>query len=133
APITQSAALTLLMFSLGSFVSSMQPALDGFQLQLTSILTTLRALNPTAQIVLTNQYNPYDSLKTIPGLSSLVAQFEEGVGKLNTAIQAAVDAADCDVTLVDIHSVFAQAVEEGDNPCNAGATSMADINPDSHP
>ncbi len=134
APITQSSALTLLMFNLGAFVESMDPAVEGFQAQLTMILTTLRTLNPTAQIVLTNQYNPYAALADIAAIANLVAQFETGVGKLNTAIQAAVEAAaDSMLSLADVHTAFAQAVAEGNNPCNASATSLLDINPDFHP
>ena len=135
APVSQLAVLLHLSTSLKSFVDTgMAEALEQFQADLIRIVQTLRTLNPTAQIILTNQYNPYGILKNVTSFSSLADQFDTGVGKLNAAIQAAIDQAGVEhLTLVDVYTPFQAAIDRGENPCNANATGLSDINPDFHP
>ena len=135
APVSQLAVLLHLSTSLKSFVDTgMAEALEQFQADLIRIVQTLRTLNPTAQIILTNQYNPYGILKNVTSFSSLADQFDTGVGKLNAAIQAAIAQAGVDhLTLADVYTPFQAAIDRGENPCNASATGLSDINPDFHP
>ena len=135
APVSQLAVLLHLSTSLKSFVDTgMAEALEQFQADLIRIVQTLRTLNPTAQIILTNQYNPYGILKNVTSFSSLADQFDTGVGKLNAAIQAAIAQAGVDhLTLADVYTPFQAAIDRGENPCNANATGLSDINPDFHP
>lgn len=135
APVSQLAVLLHLSTSLKSFVDTgMAEALEQFQADLIRIVQTLRTLNPTAQIILTNQYNPYGILKNVTSFSSLADQFDTGVGKLNAAIQAAIDQAGVEhLTLVDVYTPFQAAIDRDENPCNANATGLSDINPDFHP
>ena len=135
APVSQLAVLLHLSTRLKSFVDTgMAEALEQFQADLIRIVQTLRTLNPTAQIILTNQYNPYGILKNVTSFSSLADQFDTGVSKLNAAIQAAIAQAGVEhLTLVDVYTPFQAAIDRGENPCNASATGLSDINPDFHP
>lgn len=135
APVDQLTMLGFLSAQLGPFVERGMPAaLEGVTGNLTRILQKLRADNPTARIVLTNQYHPYGILAASPAFAPLAAQFDAGVRALNTAIAGAVTAAGADnVVLADVYTPFAQAVAQGQNPCNASATGLTDINPDFHP
>ena len=133
--IEQSTALFYLALNLGGFVTSgMDSALSDFQTNLRGVLQQLQESCPTAQIILTNQYNPYGILKNVTSFSSLADQFDTGVGKLNAAIQAAIAQAGVDhLTLADVYTPFQAAIDRGENPCNASATGLSDINPDFHP
>lgn len=128
--IPQSTALFLLMFNLNTFVSSgMDSTLSEFQTNLSNILEQLKELNPTAQIIVTNQYNPYGILEN-SNYASLVEQFETGIGKLNNAISEVCKS--LGVTVADVHTSFAEALDAGENPCNASVAGGT-INPDFHP
>lgn len=130
--IEQNTALFYLALNLGGFVTSgMDSALSDFQTNLRGILQQLQESCPTAQIILTNQYNPYGILKSNESYGALAEQFDAGVGKLNTAIDEVCQ--DFDVTVVDVHTPFAEELAAGGNPCNAGIDGEGKINPDFHP
>lgn len=135
APVDQLTMLGFLSARLGPFVEGGMPAaLEGVTGNLTRILQTLRAANPTARIVLTNQYNPYGILAVSPAFAALADRFDTGVQALNAAIAGAVTAAGVEnVVVADVYTPFAQAVAQGRNPCNASAAGLTDINPDFHP
>lgn len=135
APVAQMTMLLFLAGQLSAFVETgMTAALGQFTDNLTQILKDLRAANPTAQIVLTNQYHPYGILAGSAAFASLATQFDAGVQALNTAIAGAVTASGVEnVVEADVYTPFAQAVAQGQNPCNASATGLTDINPDFHP
>ena len=128
--INQIAALLCLSQNLAGFVNSgMGNTLSEFQTNLSSILQKLKELNPTAQIIVTNQYNPYGILEN-SNYASLVEQFETGIGKLNNAISEVCKS--LGVTVADVHTSFAEALDAGENPCNASVAGGT-INPDFHP
>lgn len=130
ADIPQSTALLLLMFNLNTFVSSgIDSTLSEFQTNLSSIFQKLKELNPTAQIIVTNQYNPYGILEN-SSYASLVEQFETGIAKLNDVISEVCES--LGVTVADVHASFAEALDAGENPCNASVAGGT-INPDFHP
>ena len=135
APVAQMTMLLFLTGQLEAFVQTgMTETLGQFTGNLTRILQALRGANPTARIVLTNQYNPYGILGASPAFASLADRFDAGVQALNAAIAGAVTAAGVEnVMVADVYTPFAQAVAQGRNPCNASATGLTDINPDFHP
>ncbi len=129
--ITQNIALFYLGLNLNGFVTSgMDNALSKFQTNLNDILEQLKELNPTAQIIVTNQYNPYGILASIESYKTLAEQFETGIGKLNDAISEVCKR--LGVTVADVHTSFAEALDAGENPCNASVAGGT-INPDFHP
>ena len=135
APVAQMTMLLFLTGQLEAFVQTgMTETLGQFTGNLTRILQALRGANPTARIVLTNQYHPYGILAASPAFAALADRFDEGVKALNAAIAGAVTAAGVEnVVVADVYTPFAQAVAQGQNPCNASATGLTDINPDFHP
>lgn len=104
---------------------------------LAAIFGVLKQNNPDAMIVITNQYNPYTTLTKqmalIPQLSQNAEKFntafETGVQAINSVINLTATAAG--VSVADVYSSFAAAVNEGENPCNA--TMVPNINLDFHP
>ena len=92
-----------------------------------AILLAVKTANPTAQVILLNQYNPYSHVDNAE-LQTLVGAVDMGIKALNTTLAVAAKAAG--VTVADVYAPF-QAAEE--NPCNAYFTSAADYNIDIHP
>lgn len=92
-----------------------------------AILIAVKAANPTAQIILLNQYNPYSHVDNA-ALAALVSAADMGVRALNTRIAVVAEATG--VTVADVYTPF-QAAEE--NPCNAYFNSLTDCSVDVHP
>ena len=99
-------------------------ALDTYSDNLRSILTSIQDLNPDAQVVVLNQYNPYkqaaenaNPLLTMfdVDISSVSDTFEDGVIMLNDAT-AVVVRGFTNVQVADVKAVFDAQTE---NPCNA--------------
>lgn len=130
--ITQNIALFYLGLNLNGFVTfGMDSTLSEFKTNLSGILGQLKELNPTAQIIVTNQYNPYGILVSIENYKALAEQFEAGIAKLNNVISEVCES--LGVTVADVHTPFADALADGSNPCNAGIDGEGNINPDFHP
>ena len=129
--ITQNIALFYLGLNLNGFVTfGMDSTLSEFKTNLSGILGQLKELNPTAQIIVTNQYNPYGILVSIENYKALAEQFEAGIAKLNNVISEVCES--LGVTVADVHTSFAEALDAGENPCNASVAGGT-INPDFHP
>lgn len=92
-----------------------------------TILQHLKGANPTAQIILLNQYNPYSHVEDA-ALKALVSTVDTGVQALNTGLAAVAKAAG--VTVADIYTPFAAAAE---NPCNANLAGASGFSIDIHP
>ena len=92
-----------------------------------TILQHLKGANPTAQIILLNQYNPYSHVEDA-ALEALVSTVDTGVQALNTGLAAVAKAAG--VTVADVYTPMKAAAE---NPCNAYFASAADYSIDIHP
>ena len=92
-----------------------------------AILLAVKTANPTAQVILLNQYNPYSHVDNA-AMEAVVSAVDTGVKALNTTLAVATKAAG--VTVVDVYAPF-QAAEE--NPCNAYFTSVTDYSIDIHP
>ena len=94
---------------------------------LAAILTAVKTANPTARIILLNQYNPYSHVEGA-ALEALVSTVDTGVQALNTGLAAVAKAAG--VTVADIYTPFAAAAE---NPCNANLAGASGFSIDIHP
>ena len=108
-------AVSLVMGALAGFPVSEQAsaAITELGANLTSIVSCIKAANPDATIVITNQYNPYGHLDDA-AVVAVVSAFEQGVGTLNTALQSLATSAG--VPVADVYAVF-DASETA--PCNA--------------
>ena len=103
---------------------------------LLQVMEEVESINPKADVVLVNQYDPYRHLVQELSRYPLVAHaaqqlseaFETGVSTLNTAIAAVGEQTGC--TVVDVYTAFAQA---GENPCNASVSAPMKLNLDFHP
>ena len=133
---------------LAGFSSSLEAlaALGNLSANLTTALTQLKVLAPNAQIILMNQYNPYqylkesahqqlDSLAMVPQVAAvleqidtLTAAFDEGLGKLNAAFALGSQNGAAYV-VADLYTAFTKAVAAGSNPCNAALTITGFIPP----
>lgn len=92
-----------------------------------TILTSLKSANPTAQVILLNQYNPYGQIDNAL-VAALVDAADLAVKALNTSLAVVAKAAG--VTVADVYSAF-DAVEE--TPCNAFFTDTTAFDIDVHP
>lgn len=130
--------LTFAVQKISGFAGSEQAtaALQTLSNDLTQIITTIRAANPTVVIVVGNQYNPYAHLAEAVGdnplysaAANMVASaFDKGVTALNGII--ALGEAQGAYTVADVYTAFENAAQ---NPCNAGMTSTGTLNLDFHP
>ena len=130
--------LTFAVQKISGFASSEQAAaaLQTLSSDLTRIITTIRAANPTIVIVVGNQYNPYAHLAEAVGdnplysaAANMVASaFDKGVTALNNII--AQGEAQGAYIVADVYTAFENAAQ---NPCNAGLTSAGSLNLDFHP
>ncbi|MBR2047542.1 MAG: S-layer homology domain-containing protein [Oscillospiraceae bacterium] len=83
-------------------------AMDNAMAMVDAVMAAIKAINPNAAIVITNQYNPY---KNLGGMYALVVpKLDQGLQKLNEALAAT------DYTVVDLYSYFNTSTE---NLCNA--------------
>ena len=111
-------------------------ALTLYTENLVKIVGAIKATNPTATLLVTNQYNPYSYLAASQAanpllgevLKTVAATFEAGVTALNGMITYT--AAQLQFAVVDVYTAFAAAEE---NPCNASVTDVTKINLDFHP
>ena len=131
--------VTMLTFAVGQvsgFAGSDEAAaaLGQFAENLGAIVGRIRELNPSALIVVANQYNPYRYLAEelasnmlFGGQAKKISDaFESGVVELNNAITAS--AGLLGYSVADVYSAFAAAEQ---NPCNASFSPS--INLDFHP
>ncbi len=123
---------------LGGFADSAEAeaALKTFSNTMIETIVSIKAVNSTASIILTTQYNPYAFLaKELEGTEfgayaiALNNGFNSGVAALNTVINSMPDLTKA-CTVVDVYSAF-QAAEK--NPCNAYFTSVESYTLDYHP
>lgn len=111
-------------------------ALTAFSDNLNQIIAAIKAVNPSAVIVVANQYNPYSHLADTVGdnalygiAANMVAKaFDQGVVALNNII--ALGEEQGAYTVADIYNAFKNAAQ---NPCNAGLTVTGTLNLDFHP
>ena len=131
-------AQTLLKADSGSYLMDSQEftvALTAFQQALVGITGTLKQLNPTADIIIATQYNPYVDfngvkLYNMADLTPLYAGIEDGVIKLNAAIMAGADLGGYHVA--DVKTVFDVEHSVSYNLYNASPI-LTDISLDFHP
>ncbi len=101
-------------------------ALDLYAADLNGILTAVREKNPSAKIVLINQYNPYSHISD--GGTGIVEAFESGVKKLNEKTEEVCRSQGA--VVADIYTVFRTA---GNVLCNAYFNGVQDFDLDFHP
>lgn len=94
---------------------------------LAAILTAVKTANPTARIILLNQYNPYSHVEGA-ALKVLVSAVDTGVQALNTGLAAVAKAAG--VAVADVYTPMKDAAE---NPCNANLAGASGFSIDIHP
>ena len=113
-------------------------ALTAYSANLTAILSTIGTLNPNAQVVVLNQYNPYKQAAENPNpaltivgvdISEVFGAFEAGVTALNGATAAVVNGY-ANVQVADVKTVFDK---EETNPCNANFSDLDALSFDIHP
>ena len=110
-------------------------ALAAYSTNLATILSTIGTLNPDAQVVVLNQYNPYK--QAAENAFSLLAAYigevsdalEAGVTALNGATAAVVNGY-ANVQVADVKTVFDK---EETNPCNANFSDLDALSFDIHP
>ncbi len=112
-------------------------ALTAYSANLTAILSTIRTLNPNAQVVVLNQYNPYKQAAESANplfaayITPVSDAFEAGVTALNLATTGVVTALqDANVQIADVKAVFDAQTE---NPCNADFSNLDTLSFDIHP
>ena len=101
-------------------------ALDAYTADLSGILTAVREKNPSAKIILINQYNPYSHISD--GGTGIVEAFESGVKKLNEKTEEVCRSQGA--VVADIYTVFRTA---GNVLCNAYFNGVQDFDLDFHP
>ena len=113
-------------------------ALAAYSANLAAILTSIQNLNPNAQVVVLNQYNPYKQAAENPNpaltivgvdISEVFGAFEAGVTALNGATAAVVNGY-ANVQVADVKTVFDK---EETNPCNANFSDLDAPSFDIHP
>ena len=112
-------------------------ALAAYSTNLATILSTIGTLNPDAQVVVLNQYNPYKQAAetAISLLAAYIGKvsdaLEAGVTALNNATTGVVTASqNANVQVADIKAVFD---EQDANPCNADFSNVTALSFDIHP
>lgn len=119
---------SMVMGALEGFPTSEQAgaAIAKLGTNLASIVSDIKAANPDATIVITNQYNPYGHLDD-EVVKAVVSAFDQGVTTLNTALQGLATTAG--VPVADVYALFAASETA---PCNAwveGTKANLDFHP----
>lgn len=112
-----------------------QAALLGVKTNFPMIITSIKALNSQALVILTNQYNPYGfAVDQLQGTEAYTLQFKALEAALDSAIQqintaVAMICVQMGCSVADVYTPF-DAAES--NPCNPNLSMMA-LNLDFHP
>ena len=120
--------VALVMGKLADFPTSEQAtsAIKTLGTNLAGMVQAIKAANPDATIVITNQYNPYGHLDATV-VAAVVSAFDQGVKTLNAALQGL--ATPAGVPVADVYALF-DASEAA--PCNAwvqGTRANLDFHP----
>ncbi len=101
-------------------------ALNEYISNIQAIIDHIRLYNSDAPVVLTTQYNPYASFSGMYAI--LNTGFAPGVEKLNESLYTLNESGL--FIIADVHSIFENVVEYGENPCNS---THSPLNLDFHP
>ena len=125
-------------------------ALASFSSNLAKAITQLKLLAPNAQIIVANQYNPYQylqknahavygSMSALPvvqaaldQIDTLTAAFDLCIVQLNRLLSTGSQGGAL-YTLADLYSAFADAVQADADPCNAAFSLQTGLDLDFHP
>ena len=103
-----------------------------------SIITSLKALNQNATIIVATQYNPYEYAAKhanpyISDKAQLISDlFETILEKLNTSLMSYASLSGY-YQCADVSAAFSNAVSDDKDPCNATFVDLSNMNFDFHP
>lgn len=100
----------MLLLSIASYIPQFQgspeelAAIAQFKANLGQIISSINSINPDATLIVANQYNPYGKIDNAL-VSQIVATFEDGVSRMNTAISEISG----NFEILDVYSAFKDA------------------------